>query len=144
MAYYADLSRYEYLLQNAIQGLGRYPELRMPFVNIGWLAITNEYPRGVTDAAFQDRLALFCRPHSVWLQCKGFHTCEFCAKAHGGYEIWVVGTVKLYAAPMLIHHYVVAHEYRPPDEFIEALMDCPAPDSQEFKTRLDRAWRRGA
>jgi hypothetical protein len=143
MAYYPDLSRYEYLLQDEILNAGGYPELGMPFVNVGWLASAREYPRGETDVAFQERLALFCLPHSVWTLCMGSHTCEFCAEARGSYEIWVVGREKLYAAPVLIHHYVIAHGYRPPDEFIEALMECPVPESREFKKRLERAWHRG-
>jgi hypothetical protein len=143
MAYYPDLSRYEYLLQDEILETGSYPKLRMPFVNVGWLASGREYPRGETDAAFQERLALFCRPHEAWLFCMGFHTCEFCGKARGGYEIWVVGKERLYAAPVLVHHYVVAHGYRPPDEFIQAVMECPLPESRDFKKRLGRAWHRG-
>ncbi len=41
------------------------------------------------------------------------------------------GTV--YAAPDLIYHYVVAHHYRPPDEFIQAVMETPLPGSQEYE-----------
>ena len=148
MTYYPDLSRYEYLLRGAIGSSGSYPKLGMPWVNVGWLAKGRDYPRGQSDAVFQERLAHFCRPHPVWLFCAGIHTCEFCGKAHGGWEIWVVGREKLYAAPVLIHHYVVAHGYRPPDEFIEAVLECPLPESPEFNARLKRAsqhdwWRPG-
>jgi CheY-like chemotaxis protein len=34
----------------------------------------------------------------------------------------VAGNGKVYAAPWLVHHYVVAHNYRPPDEFIAAVL----------------------
>jgi hypothetical protein len=34
----------------------------------------------------------------------------------------VAGESTVYAAPVLIHHYVVAHDYRPPDEFIAAVL----------------------
>ncbi|MCX7805518.1 MAG: hypothetical protein N3A38_10060 [Planctomycetota bacterium] len=40
-------------------------------------------------------------------------------------EIRVLGRDgKIYAAPTLIYHYVVAHKYRPPQEFIDAVMTC--------------------
>jgi len=32
---------------------------------------------------------------------------------------------KIYAAPNLIYHYVAAHKYLPPQEFIDAVMTCP-------------------
>jgi hypothetical protein len=35
---------------------------------------------------------------------------------------------KIFVAPVLIYHYVLAHEYLPPDEFIAALAaDLPQP-----------------
>jgi hypothetical protein len=42
----------------------------------------------------------------------------------------VAGSGKVYAAPTLVHHYVVAHDYRPPDEFIAAVLawDERSPD----------------
>jgi hypothetical protein len=40
-----------------------------------------------------------------------------------------------YAAPTLIYHYMKFHNYRPPDEFIRALTEGPAPWSVEY---LDR------
>lgn len=32
----------------------------------------------------------------------------------------------MYAAPSLVHHYVVAHGYKPPEEFIAAVMAFPS------------------
>jgi hypothetical protein len=41
----------------------------------------------------------------------------------GSAEIRVPGSGgRIYAAPDLIYHYVEAHGYRPPDEFVEAVM----------------------
>jgi hypothetical protein len=34
----------------------------------------------------------------------------------------VAGDGRVYAAPSLVHHYVIAHGYRPPDEFIAAVL----------------------
>ena len=44
----------------------------------------------------------------------------------GSAEIRVLGGGgKVYAAPNLIYHYVAKHKYRPPEEFIEAVMRVP-------------------
>lgn len=62
-------------------------------------------------------------------QTRGFHTCEFCGgreKAVGNAEIRVPGEGRMYAAPSLVHHYVVAHGYKPPEEFIAAVMAFPS------------------
>ena len=46
----------------------------------------------------------------------------------------------VYAAPSLVHHYVVAHDYRPPDGFIAAVLawDATAPrlSQEELWARL--------
>jgi hypothetical protein len=41
-----------------------------------------------------------------------------------------------YAAPTLIYHYMKFHDHRPPDEFIRALTEGPAPWSVEYLDRL--------
>lgn len=40
----------------------------------------------------------------------------------GQAEIRVAGGDLIYAAPTLIYHYVEAHDYRPPVEFIERVL----------------------
>src|SRR5262249_14107274 len=42
----------------------------------------------------------------------------------------------IYAAPTLIYHYVSVHHYKPPDEFLRAMMEGPRPPSQEYFERL--------
>jgi hypothetical protein len=56
----------------------------------------------------------------------------------GDGEIRVIGKSAIYAAPTLIYHYVVEHQYKPPDEFIEAVLKGPSPESEEHKTLLRR------
>ena len=45
-------------------------------------------------------------------------------KVSGSAEIRVRGANRVYAAPELVYHYVVAHQYKPPREFIEAVLVC--------------------
>ncbi len=125
MAYYPDLSEYTYL-----------EELQQPNIyNVGWLDKTYPFSVGETPQLFQDRLFEYClNPIG---QTRGWHTCQFCDTITYGFlrvekngkeallgsaEIRVYGQDKVYAAPNLIYHYVVAHHYLPPSEFIEAVV----------------------
>lgn len=38
----------------------------------------------------------------------------------------------IYAAPTLIYHYVEAHRYKPPEEFLRALREGPRPPSPQY------------
>ncbi len=59
----------------------------------------------------------------------------------GSAEIRVVYEGKTYAAPNMIYHYVVKHHYRPPDEFIQAVLKGSLPGSPEYESvKRDRGW----
>ena len=49
----------------------------------------------------------------------------------------------IYAAPNLIYHYVEAHHYKPPDEFLDALHNGPPVDEKYFQClkHLELEWR---
>ena len=56
----------------------------------------------------------------------------------GDGEICVTGKVAVYAAPTLIYHYVVEHQYRPPDEFINTVLSGTQPGTEEHKNLLSQ------
>jgi hypothetical protein len=72
----------------------------------------------------------------------GWHQCEFCPKgaygkvAVGWRNVWIPAKEVVYIAPQLVIHYVEAHNYRPPDGFIEAVIACPSQGSQEFRNKM--------
>ena len=116
MAFFADLSAFEYAPQ---------PELRGA-LNVGWLARGERFATGRTTAAFREKLRALCASPAI--RHRGFHTCEFglCRfverwAARGNGVIVVEGRGKRYAAPTLIYHYVTRHRYLPPPEFIDAV-----------------------
>jgi hypothetical protein len=128
-----------------------YPELGT--LAVGWLDKRHAYNQGETSEEFRKRLFHFCR-HSL-LRTRGFHVCEFCqpkprcaayAKLDGqelgmgSAEIRVVHNGKVYAAPNLIYHYVVEHNYKPPDEFIEAVLHGLSPESAEYAELRYKYW----
>jgi len=110
MSYYQDLSYYEYF-NNTDDSL-----------NIGWLSIDNEYPKGTTpQEAIEKIRELTQKPVNI---CRGTHRCEFCDTnpKMGNGEIRVPAPDVIFASPVLILHYIEEHEYKPPEAFIQALM----------------------
>lgn len=104
-----------------------------PLLNVGWLGATVPFNRGVAPSAFVLALAELCR-HPQWLH-RGLHICELCPVAtavgakfdgnaleYGNGQLRVLGRDGTwYSAPTLVHHYVVAHGYLPPNEFVDAV-----------------------
>ena len=138
MTYYPDLSPYQYLEGADSQSL-----------NIGWLDGSMPYPTGTTSDEFRERLLEYCFSDNTVQLTRGFHVCNLdnctCSLPpppehrgervayFGGSEIRVIGKSAIYAAPTLVYHYVVAHSYKPPDEFIEAVLAGPSPSSNEHQ-----------
>jgi hypothetical protein len=109
-------------------------------VNIGWLDRWHPFPIGETSDEFRAKVQVI----SLWRvnQTRGFYPCTFCKgrdRPAGSAEIRVVGKRRVYAAPILVHHYVAAHWYRPPEEFIAAVLAwdaSKAPDPERAALEL--------
>ena len=134
--HYPDLTPYEYYVERDDE----------PALNVGWLDAAQEFFKGDPPPGFLDRLRLIARTRVK--QMRGFQVCQFCPdpcssfglgawsdqdKAvydacfeNGHYssaEIRVRGEDgRIYASPRMIVHYVAAHGYLPPSEFIDAVM----------------------
>jgi hypothetical protein len=117
--YLPDLSPYPY---------GKHPSK----LSVGWLDSSYEYTQGDTPISFIERLAVFCQ--KPVLHTLGRTQCGFCRNATGSGQVWVFGSTGIvYVAPDLIYHYVVKHHYCPPEGFIEAVLDGPLPDTEEYQ-----------
>ncbi len=151
MTYFADETPYEYgdqlspgltvqVMRNGrIMDLDPEPnEPPDPSVqNIGWLDDQHEFNRGPAPAGFTDALHR-CALRPVQLT-RGLHRCQLCggspfeqhvARYHdlelglGNGEIRVRGTDGVeFAAPTLVVHYVVEHQYLPPAPFVDAVCE---------------------
>lgn len=131
--YFQDLTPYKYL------------KGRPSALNVGWLDSAHPFARGsVLDGSIARLRSLAHQPVN---RTRGFYACQFCdfAPAVAGsaqaalsarYQQWqdvgalssaeirvVGGDGKVFAAPMLICHYVEAHGYLPPAEFVEAVTE---------------------
>lgn len=140
MAWFADLSAYEYLQRSEYTAC----------VNVGWLDGERDFARGDVPRKFVARLRRFCRVRvhegqAVYscnlADCPGLAAGaqgdDAIAAELGSAEIRVFardGTT--YAAPDLILHYVCAHDYQPPAEFIAAVMRGPKPTSNKYARLL--------
>jgi hypothetical protein len=126
VTYFADLTPYSFLASAATSAA----------LNVGWLDPTHPFRQEATEREFHHRLFAFCE-HPVH-RTRGIHRCAFCpvpgngpaqretlngrTVVLGSAEIRVGGAGVTYAAPDLIYHYVVQHRYRPPGEFIRAVL----------------------
>lgn len=129
--YFPDLTPYEY---------GR-TEPQAEVLNVGWLSASHPFPTGPIDdrlvAALQRLVAC---PVNLY---RGSHSCEFCPPppmkmspggipmlyplpgTTGNGEIRITATNGIvYVAPVLVLHYVVAHGYLPPQEFVDAAISA--------------------
>jgi hypothetical protein len=115
VTFFDDLTPYTYL----------HPEEEQPgTVNVGWLDCWHPFPAGETSEEFRRKLQQLCRQRVK--RTRGFYSCDFCKvrdkPPHGSAEIRVLGDSRTFAAPELVYHYVAAHAYKPPEEFIAAVL----------------------
>jgi hypothetical protein len=114
MTFFEDLTPYTYL----------DPEEEQPgTVNIGWLDRWHPFPTGATSKSFRAKLEQLCQQRVK--RTRGFYSCDYCKgrqKPISSAEIRVAGKGRVYAAPELVYHYIVAHAYKPPEEFIAAVL----------------------
>jgi hypothetical protein len=145
--YFPDLSPYTYSMKRSL------PDV----LNVGWLDRSMPFSKGTVPTRFADQLRDW-----FWVahvnQMRGIHECNFCraeqwpplpTKDHpsltiggrtfvlGSKEIWIPGPDgKIFASPALVIHYVDAHEYCPPKEFIAAVMKREAMSRWNAKTEF--------
>jgi hypothetical protein len=110
--YYPDLSLYDY-------GITEYPNA----LNIGWLEKGQEFPTG--DFPEKEQVLKILKSKQRENLYRGWHSCEFCEsdRESGNGEYIFHYKEKTYAAPSLIIHYIEVHNYFPPREFIEAVIN---------------------
>jgi hypothetical protein len=113
-------------------------------VAIGWLDGEHSFLQGQPDTIFVDKLFdLLVKPWAP-MHLLGFAECPFCTlDSHGitykdkkivvgALNLFVPSDRFLYAAPSMIAHYILAHNYAPPTEFCEAVLRCPPMSSPEY------------
>lgn len=107
-------------------------------VAVGWLHPDHSFTQADPTPEFLAKLKEFvsrCGASAVALglgAAGGFHTCEFCGRAHGTANFGVPAGERLFFSPEMIVHYVEEHRYTPPAEFIAAILASPLPGTREY------------
>ena len=157
MTYFPDLSPYTYLCDTTdINDAEKLSATKI--VNVGWLERKKPFPTGEAgwpDQTFLDLLALF-EEEQYRVNCtRGWHFCDFCEGLREEFkqdwakcflegkichdEIRVLGSDGIiYAAPAMLRHYIVTHQYRPPEPFIQAVLHGPRPSSPAYDQNYRR------
>jgi len=141
VTYFADLAPFTYL-----------GPTKGPALAVGWLEADHGYERGEVVLGVVEALErLFVH---AWepICAGGWHDCSLCPRKPtdgpitreiaGRRELLGVKNLLLpagdviYATPSLVIHYIEDHGYKPPDEFIKALLELdPAADEYEAECR---------
>ena len=109
---------------------------------VGWLAKPKPFTTGPLDQRVYDKLQELRegRQHARWIWLLQFmfigrHECDFCSGPDAAWcsmNLLIPGRGFLFVAPDLILHYMEAHDYRPPPEFCQAVLDCPPVPSTAY------------
>jgi hypothetical protein len=121
--------------------------------SVGYLSREHDFCKGETSEAVFDRLASLAMLRV--LQWLGSHHCDLgsCGTSQQQSEhywrgmkvpqycstdILVPDRTVIYVAPALILHYIRAHHYLPPACFLEAVLNCPEPGSEEYRGAIKK------
>lgn len=104
-------------------------------VNVGWLDVRSEFESGAVPEAFVERLNLIAGGvgdfKALVEPIRELPVCDICGEvelrdAKGmlipNAEIWVPSGSRIYASPITILHFIEIHGYRPPAEYINAVL----------------------
>jgi hypothetical protein len=125
MAWFADLAACSYFGQEYATFLRA----------VGWLARDHTFTTGTVDVSVYSRLVELLQwpwEHGVFV---GHHGCELCHYEPGRYgtrNLFVPGDKVVYVCPELITHYMNAHRYAPPQDFCQAVLNCPEMSSRDY------------
>lgn len=124
MATYEDLTEYSYHESDRLM------------LNVGWLGADSNFRSSGPDPTLVRALLLLADDQQNIM--RGVHSCELCdeespirieAPVARGWVSLGMGELHVrassgavYAAPSLIVHYVIAHQYQPPAEFRDAVL----------------------
>lgn len=145
MTYFPDLAPYEGYTTTERRFCG------LPTLLVGWLDQPYPIPTGPVPAGFAQRLFAFCTWDKLLNCTGGHHDCAYCNVTYsqhlervnsplGNGEIRVLGDGVAYAAPSLVCHYVTAHDYLPPPDFVAAVMEGPSADDRALRLYRFHYW----
>jgi hypothetical protein len=105
---------------------------------VGWLENGKPFATGNSLRSLYEKLCEFSKKPWTFVFFMGPHECDLCqfGGEFGISNIFIPHNGKIYVCPQLITHYINAHHYLPPNEFIEAVLACPPQGSMEYLKKL--------
>jgi len=114
-----DLTQTEWWHTPELAYSSSVPE-RFVGVMIGWLGDTVP-TTGAVSGEIIEKLRWACDHHTIDQGCLGEHECGICKDYPDRGEVLIADGDKMYVAPRMILHYIEAHGYCPPQEFLDAV-----------------------
>jgi hypothetical protein len=129
--YFEDLTKYCFYLKKPVETVK----------NVGWLDVEKSFNKGEVDPNFLAKLsAIILGSENIDVHVNRVRSADSCALSDcdvkeikcgsrseylGASEIWIPSVIdgEFFAAPSLVYHYVAAHNYLPPQEFIISVMN---------------------
>ena len=107
-------------------------------IAIGWLSEESKFTNASVSNDFYDKLCDLVKDPWQPVVSMGIHLCELCQFNPPGFSknIFIPHEGKIYVCPEAIVHYIAAHWYKPPQIFIDAVMNCPEMRSMEYKKAI--------
>jgi hypothetical protein len=140
MSHSEDLSPNKYF--------GRWQDI---LVSVGWLDNGHDYPRGAVPLDFFRALVRLLEDPWQPGVFAGRAPCSICQFSGGPGSLAFEGKKiqlgsanlfvpsregKVFVCPSLVAHYIDAHGYAPPEEFQEAVLECPPMGSLPYRRAL--------
>jgi hypothetical protein len=122
----------------------------VPLRTIGWIEHPEPFSTGAVPGELIPRLkAMIDKTRAVYSQYnfRGVKSCSICefeglpspGPIWSQENIFIPSPSAVYVAPGGIVHYIEAHSYRPPEEFVKAVLRCPGCDSNDYFDALRKA-----
>lgn len=93
--------------------------------SVGWLG--KQVPSGgAVSAAVMQVLRYYREKHCYEDGDLGYHTCEICGRGDFHGEFWIETGDTRYVLPVGVFHYIEAHGYCPPAEFLREIAALPS------------------
>ena len=89
-------------------------------VMVGWIG-DKILSKGNVPVETMKKLEWAYNNRTIDKACLGEHECEICKNHTDRGEILIIDSEKMFVAPRMIVHYIKAHSYCPPKEFLRAV-----------------------
>lgn len=148
--WFEDLSEWDFFGRKLSKTLFGEEYSTIP-ITVGWLEKGKSYTTGKSPEILIEKLYEFIKTREITHAFLGVHECGLCnvklppgrlnvIDGLGSKTTFIAYKETLYIFPDLIVHYIQAHSYLPPTEFIEAVLDSAPQETIEYFKQISQNW----